>query len=478
MEPVHELADRVARCLARHADHAIQPAVLVACSGGVDSTALALAVAELQRAGRLRGSAVLAHIDHGIHERAASAAAAVEALARRLGFGFGLRRLSLPPDERGEAQLRHARYAALVALAREHVAGCVLTAHHADDNLETLLFRIARGTGPRGLAGIPEYRSLAPGLALLRPFLQVRRATLEQVVAAAGVSVVEDPTNAELRIARNAIRARTLPALRDELGPGLEVTLFALLRAARATTEALETQARAELTACGRLVTPWRLEVDLPRGALPPAPVREEMVRQLPALLGLPAPSWRWVERVHALLGAAHGSRVLGRQPRSGAHLLVERTRRGLLAVDLARCGAAPAGRQDLELDRAPLPFGTTEWSLQARTLAEAPLEPRPDEAGPLRALLDAGTLAFPLGLRTRAAEDLFWPLGMAGPVHLRRFLQSRPVPRFDRDRMPLVVDATDRVVWVPGVALGHTARVRPGTARCVELRADLGAAT
>ena len=157
--------------------------------------------------------------------------------------------------------------------------------------------------------------------------------------------------------------------------------------------------------------------------------------------------------------------------------VLAERTRGGLLLLDTGRAGMPPP--KDVALPMAPgttaIRFGDTEW----RILWARHTKPPPDSVtagapgatGAHHALLDPRQSRWPWRLRTRKPGDRFWPLGRDLDVELRRFLQSRHVPRFDRDRLPLLVDADDGVLWVPGVEISNPARVRLDTGECVELR-------
>ena len=217
------MLDRAADRLADFAPWGEAP-VLLACSGGADSSFLALAwrhaaeraspCSDRVSAGE-RASlppARCAVVDHGHREgSAADAARAAEALAG-LGFEVEVLRACAPPDS-NEAVLRDARYALLRDAAQACGAGRVLTAHHADDLAETVLLRILRGTGLRGLAGIPARRALGCGVDVLRPLLGFRRAELRAALAAAGVAWLEDPTNALPHAARNRLRQEVLPAM-------------------------------------------------------------------------------------------------------------------------------------------------------------------------------------------------------------------------------------------------------------------------
>jgi tRNA(Ile)-lysidine synthase len=425
---------------------------LVGCSGGADSTALALAAAGC-------GPLVLAHVDHGIHQDHARAAAFVRDLAARLGAGFALVELALGPRERSEAAMRERRYEALAQLARLRGAAAVLTAHHADDELETLLMRLSRGTGLRGLCGIRASRPLAPGITLLRPLLEVRKSTLERVVADAGLVPVADPTNADVGKTRNHVRHELLPALREHHGAGLDAYLFALLEGARATVASVSQRTAAILADSLRLVTPWRAELALagPRLARPFA---LDLLSEAHKVVAHEHATTAWSERALALCDAAVGARVDG-----GSPLLAERTRVGLLLADKRRCGEPPATPQELALDAPPVRFGTTEHVVRLDADPRRAREPM---------LLDRAAGGWPWRLRARRAGERFWPLGREGPVELAGFLQRRHVPRFDRDRLPILVAADDRPLAIAGLEVAHEARVTATTTERVALACEV----
>ncbi|MHC5065412.1 MAG: tRNA lysidine(34) synthetase TilS, partial [Planctomycetota bacterium] len=145
----------------------------------------------------------------------------------------------------------------------------------------------------------------------------------------------------------------------------------------------------------------------------------------------------------------------------------------GLLVLDVNQAGTPPD--QPLPFSAGPqsMRFGSTEWQLSARYHETPPLDPSPQACGRFRALLDADSVKDGMFLRSRKPRDQFWPLGADTPVDLRRFLQGRHVPRFDRDRMPLLVDAEDRILWTPGVEIAENAKLRPDTGPCIEILAQ-----
>lgn len=212
--------------------------IVVACSGGADSVALAAALAAVRVPMQLE--LTFAYVHHGTRESAWQD----ECVVLRIGatFGVPVAVLSLSPDERDEATLRDARYAALVQLARERGAGAIATAHHREDQSETVLLALFRGAGIEGLAGMRPRRPLAEGIDLVRPLLQVGAQELRAYAHAHALPYAVDPTNADVELRRNAVR-EALAALRP-LFPGLDA---AVARAAELAGEDLEGSDRAAL---------------------------------------------------------------------------------------------------------------------------------------------------------------------------------------------------------------------------------------
>ncbi len=187
--------------------------VLLACSGGADSTFLACAWRDAAaRPAAQLPPAICAVVDHGHRPGTERESAAAAERLRGLGLEAVVLRADAPADA-NESVLRDARYRQLQAEAERRGAAHILTAHHADDLAETVLLRIFRGTGLRGLAGIPARRQLADGIEVLRPLLSLRRAAMREALRSAGVDWQEDPTNAIPDAARNRLRLEVLPAL-------------------------------------------------------------------------------------------------------------------------------------------------------------------------------------------------------------------------------------------------------------------------
>jgi tRNA(Ile)-lysidine synthase len=232
--------------------------ILAACSGGADSLALAAALAhEAPRLG-LRGGGVT--VDHGLQEGSAAQAARVVAALGALGLDpVRQARVTvdgLPGAGGPEAAARRARYTALEQVARRTGAAVVLLGHSRDDQAETVLLGLARGSGARALAGMPARRGR-----FRRPLLALSRATLRDACLAQGLDPWDDPHNRDPSYARVRVRRHALPALEETLGPGIAEALARSATQLSADCDALDAIARTE---------EWRIQPAVP---LDPGPL-------------------------------------------------------------------------------------------------------------------------------------------------------------------------------------------------------------
>jgi tRNA(Ile)-lysidine synthase len=181
-------------------------------------------------------------VDHGLQPGSADAAAAAADRAIALGVAARVVRVDVSDDSGHgpEAAARAARYRALGDAASDVGASAVLVGHTLDDQAETVLLGLARGSGATSLQGMAAVSELAPGVALLRPLLEVRRATTRAACAAEGLVPWEDPHNTEPRFARVRVRERVLPVLEAELGPGVAIALARTAAQLREDAEAFD----------------------------------------------------------------------------------------------------------------------------------------------------------------------------------------------------------------------------------------------
>jgi tRNA(Ile)-lysidine synthase len=261
--------------------------VLVACSGGQDSLALAAAAAFTAPRAGLRAGAVT--VDHGLQPGSADSAAGVAATLRGLGLD-PVTAAAVTVDGQGgpEAAARAARYAALEQAAADAGAAAVLLGHTLDDQAETVLLGLARGSGARSLAGMAARRGI-----FIRPLLGVRRSVTAAACAALGLRPWTDPHNGDRRFARVRVRLDALPALEAALGPGVAEALARTAGQLRDDAEVLEKMATAE-----------RVRGDAPLATTSladlPGAVRTRVLRSAALAAGCPA----------GALTAAHVARI------------------------------------------------------------------------------------------------------------------------------------------------------------------------
>ncbi|QCU76844.1 tRNA lysidine(34) synthetase TilS [Citricoccus sp. SGAir0253] len=242
-EPLHRAVAAVRAAVAGRA------LPLVALSGGADSAALAVAVAEALRTGPgLPGGAGAVVVDHGLQAGSARVARDAAALARRLGLDpVTVETVEVTVSGSGpEADARAARHAALAAAAARAGSQAVLLAHTRDDQAEQVLLGLARGSGTRSLAGMPPGRGL-----LVRPLLGLGRRDTEAICRWAGIRWWEDPANADPAFLRSRVRTLVLPLLEDPrrgLGPGVAAALARSAEMAAEDADALDQWAAAEYT--------------------------------------------------------------------------------------------------------------------------------------------------------------------------------------------------------------------------------------
>lgn len=260
---------------------------LVACSGGADSSALVLMLASSRRPG------IVAHVVHDLRpaREALADRDAARRLAARVGWPFAERRVRvrhLPGN--AEANARRARYAALTDMALTHGVRFVATAHHADDQLETVLMRLLRGAGPTKLAGVHATRTIrtAQGrVNVIRPMLGVWSADARAICRSVGWRWREDRTNRDTTLLRNRLRASVVPSLRA-LRPDLPARLQALCEQSRSLDELLARAAHRLLARAKKIRTkPRRRSVTRDRADAGDFEwKRDALARTNPSILG------------------------------------------------------------------------------------------------------------------------------------------------------------------------------------------------
>lgn len=468
------LPDRVRRAVERGGLIPPGSRVLAAVSGGADSVALLLLLHGLAERGGFT-VAGLAHLNHGLRgEESDGDEAFCRGLASSLGLAIEVGHVDAAALARAshasvEAAARRARYEFFERGAARLGADLIATGHTRDDQAETFLLRVLRGAGASGLAGIRPKRGR-----VVRPLLDVRRRELEAFLARRRQPFRTDSSNQDLRIPRNWVRHRLLPLLAGHLGSDVAEVLAREAAVLRDEDEWLERLA--EEAEAGLATSEPGLRVRLNAAALAgmPAALARRIVRR--SLAGVDSTRFHGFDHVEQVLALAS---LTGRGRRA-ADLPGVRVERNGAEVVLynrgSRARTAPAGfRYELPVPGfvavpecgCVIHAVARRWSSSQMPLAKAV------SADGQAAVIAASAAAGGLAVRSRRPGDAFRPFGMAGRKKLQDVLVDRKVPRADRDRVPLVVDAADTILWVGGHAVAEGARATPRTRSVVILRID-----
>ena len=420
----------------------LQPgrSLLVALSGGLDSVCLL----HLLRFARCAPDLAAAHFDHRMRADSAGDAAWVRGLCRAWSVPLTVDVADPPP--RSETEARAFRYRFLERAAAERRADLIVTAHHADDQAETVLFRLARGTGLAGLAGIPARRG-----SIVRPLLPFTRAELLAYARACGINWREDPTNRDLGPARNRIRHLLVPAL-EAVRPGAARRIAALARRAAEAEAAWRDVVReaAQDVVTDRDEAPGGGGFTLARERLLEyhPHLRARVLRHLLNELG--SRPGRAGTRVALDFVAA--ARSGGRAELAGGVVLSREFDRLLL-----RRAGTLAERTDVPLEIASAEGGTGTCVIGGRRyLARWASAVHGDQPG-LTASFDPAALRFPLQLRGWRPGDRIRL--RYGSKKLKELFRERRIGRAVRACVPVLRDADGAVLWVIGVARAETAR-------------------
>ena len=466
------LERRALRYIQGHGLFAAAQRALLAVSGGPDSTALLLVLAHLSAAGGLKLDLWLAHFDHGLRRQAEREAekAFLSGLADKLGLPLLLgqgdvrayarqHRLSL------EEAARELRYRFLAEQAGEAAISVVATGHTADDQAETVLMHLVRGSGLTGLAGMrPSSPWPFPGhddLLLVRPLLEVSRRETERYCQEEGLSPCLDVTNLLLGPLRNRIRHQLLPLLR-RYNPKIEGALLRLAAATASDLAYLEGTAKAFWHA---LAVKDKGSVGFPRSELAALPlaIRSRLLQAACQELLADA---RQIEAVHI------HSMVEALAKRAGSRISLP----GDLAfavdgefVRLTLGREAAARLRPIPETPLAVPGRTTVagWLIEAETLPDRKVEVGAD---PYEALMDYQAVGGQLTVRSRRRGDRFRPLGLGGEKKLQDYLVDAKVPRDERDAVPLVC-ASWGIAWVVGHRIDERARVGEDTRTVLHLK-------
>lgn len=440
--------------------------LLLAVSGGADSMALGHLFARMP----FHGEIIVGHVHHGLRAGDADRDAAfVEEWANRWGWRFRLSRAregeiaARPGGTSVEMAARTLRQRAFVAWATEEDLDAVATGHTADDQAETILFRVGRGTGLRGLAGIPPSRDLGPGARarLVRPLLALSRREIREYLGALALPFVEDRTNLDTGIVRNRIREVWMPEV-EKVNPRVRE---ALTRLGERSAEVLRFLRDTALQSYEDALIEHRqgrlLIAREPLALLPGSITAEWLGHALKDLGADPGRlSPHHLHAVELLVGRGRGTASLP------GGIAVTATR-GEIHLEMGRFDGATGGAVRLSVP------GRVTWgsTVIAAEVLDGPIpawrhKPAEEE------YLDLDRIRAPLQVRGRMPGDRFHPLGAPGHKKLKEFFRRKGIPPAHRDRIP-IVESREEIIWVVGLGISELACVKDGTLRFLRLSAQ-----
>lgn len=459
------LVHKVRETIDRHQMLATGDVVILAVSGGVDSMAMLHVLLYLRT--RYHASLHIAHLNHNL--RGAESAKAAD-FVRRQGEAYQVPVTVMTADGR---TLRSRRSGSLQALARDHRyrfleqvadnegAGRIAVGHHRNDQAETVLMNLLRGSGVRGLGGIPPVRGR-----IIRPLIDCSREEIERYTRKERIPYVEDSSNRTLAYCRNRIRAELLPELAKCYNPRVVHTLANAATVFESEDRLLNEVAERELHTV--LISRSQAEyvLSIPAMAILPNAIRWRIIRRAAEELRDGRSGLTFQQTVAAdrllMTNAAHGAMNApnGLRVRRAGDSFVLSMGDGHVGSCISSCLLTVPG-----LTAVP----DSALRLQSDLLERRESDELTHDAW--TALLDADRIGVDVSVRGWEEGDRFVPLGMSGRKKLQDFFVDEKVPRDQRGSIPLVV-AGDRIVWVVGFRVDERFKVTDSTRRILRVHA------
>jgi len=461
--------------------------VLLAVSGGADSTALLYTMCTLKAENILSAELLCAHINHQLRGTEADLDEDfVIAEAAKLKLDVITRRVDVREFARSnklsiETAARKLRLESLLDIAKANNCDCVATAHQKNDNAETILQRLSRGTGFRGLGGIWPRRLFAGNISFVRPLLCVGRDEITEYLKKQNLEWQDDHTNVDCSYRRNFIRHRLLPELQQQCSGSLVEQLFDLSGSA----------GRFYSLVCSETEKVWpdmaevsseTITLNLKSFLAQPQPVKVELIRRSLAQLGS---GERDLTHQHfeKILHLAEKN-IGGRKIDLPDEFVVQREYENLIFTRPKETSTADESiGKTIEL-KIP---GKTKFGcyLIKATIIDAPItnypsfdklkmvskvEPLPITSYKLIECFDLDKVKLPLVVRYRRAGDRFWPLGLSGEKKVGKFLTAEKVPQQIRKKVLIVADS-EKIIWVWPTRISEQVKITGETRKIIQLK-------
>lgn len=448
--------------------------IVVAVSGGPDSVALLHIMRWIAASPEYNLSLVCAHVNHGFRpEESEEEAKFVRRMAKELGVPFEMVKLDIPAYMRKTgkgAQLaaREKRYEFLYDIARKYGAASIALAHHANDQAETVMMRLLRGSGPSGLAGIRMKRQVNH-VTLIRPLLRLYKAELVAACEAAGIAYCVDNSNFSDKYTRNAIRLDVLPYL-GQYNSQLIQSLNRLADTFAEEDDFMEQQTRQVFEGMVSISTEsHELSLEAEQFASLHAALQRRLIKLILNYLPLDMEESDFIKIERIRQG------IIEPFPTTWSYDLGD----GLQCVreyGTIRFIPDAAGKNDnfsytYCVDSIPAEVVVSALRLN---LSFMQIEADRDVISDMltkdhdKAIFDAQQLEFPLTVRNRKPGDAMKVMGLNGTKKVKDIFIDEKIPPSLRSRIPVVTDAQDRILWIPGIRRSSIAAVGPQTSSVV----------
>jgi tRNA(Ile)-lysidine synthase len=457
------LLQRVTRLIARRGLLNPHDTVIIGSSAGPDSTALLVLLAEID----LALDCLAVYIDHDLrpHETEAEIET-VRKLALRLGARFCCKTIPVEAYAREngwsiEEAARILRYRALETIRAEAGAAAIAVAHTADDQVEGFLLRTIRGSGRKGLAGMP-YRQGH----VLRPLLDESKQTLVDFLQERTIPFCLDSSNQDRRFLRNRVRLDLLPALEKDFNPAIRRTILQTMDILRQEENLLDSLTRSALQPLPQFDRREKRDELTQLTAVPLAlfsgqhpAIRRRMLEQL---------AWRMeaqfgFRQIELLLRLIEGGENGGEVHLGGGLRAKKSMGRLLFSYPMGRMAFRGSGHKDVRVDEEISGTGTYIISAIGKVLTLAIEDPPTSPRQQDRLFVDAGKIVFPLRLQAIAAGQRFTPFGLTGGKKVNRFLNDRGIPAEKRHLFPTLC-SQGRIIALPGLAIDDGYRITATT--------------
>ncbi len=430
--------------------------VLVGLSGGPDSVSLLHILSELREEWRLSLDAL--YVDHGLRpEKTPAEIDFCAELTERLNISFSVKKVDVREFSDREnlgiqEAARHLRYLAFEEHAFQTEADRIATGHNAGDQAETLVMRLLRGSGPRGLSGIPPVRG-----PLIRPLIMVERHEIEEYLDRKGIRFIIDTSNLKQDYLRNRLRHEVMPLLK-KYNPNLTETLCRTAKILREENEYMEIAVTKSLMRLISRKTDEKIELFIsPLENMERVILRRALIRAVEETRGLRGIGLEHIEEIISLI----------RTGSSGSRIYLPGGVRVIKDYSTLIITSATPRKLGEHVLQVPGETVLKEAGLVLISSVGDDSTSRGD--GKTEAAFDFDILRFPLKVRARQAGDFFYPSGFGKRKKLQDYFVDEKVPRDMRDSVPLLLCGDD-IIWVVGYRMDDRYRTRSSSARALKI--------